>query len=338
MSLLIRRLQQGCITALTGLAVLAVALGPCAAQDMKPIFPKTRDLIGWERVEESWQVANNKDLTPMFDGGYQLYLDFGLQTVGAFTYKAVGAEDTITMTAMFFPKKDNARSYFSYLASNIPDDAKDVAISVTDLSYTSAGVYQMYALDERYFLSIVCSGDTQEMKDAAIVMMDNTTTKIMGWTDGLTPSFVLPRDGMRKYSYTLAVSKAAAKHLYPLLAQAKLDEKEDVAIANVDGAVYEDPYNCSLVILNCGSDEASAQKCMDAIAGSTQDKLVPQGAESDSRVFSNESTHKFWALKRHKANVLVAYDAADAESAQHLLQAAVDTLEKGIGNEGEGQD
>lgn len=319
------------------LAAFALSGGVSWAQDMGPIFAKTRDVPGWERLEDSWKVANNKDLTPMFNGGYQIYLDFGLMTVAAYTYEIPGTQDRITMTAHFFPKVDNARSYFSYLASSIPDDAKDLKISETAFSYSSAGVYQSYALADRYLATFICSGDSEEMRDASLILVDNLTSKIRGWTYGLQPSFVLPREGRIRYTYTCAISEPAIKHVYPMLAGSKLDENDEINIANADGAKYGDPFNCDLVIINCSGDEAGAEKAHKAIADSAQDKLVEDDEELSLHVYNNESKGTFWAARRHKTNVLVAYGAAGADEAKALVEAAVDHLEKGPEDEGEGE-
>jgi hypothetical protein len=327
-------LKVGAI-ALGGVVVAFAAAGLCLAQEMSSLYPWSDEAPGWQRIPESYKAVNRKDLTPVFDGGYQIYVDFDLQVASTTTYEYPQTDERITLTILFFRKLDDARSYFCYLASSVPDDAKDVEVSETSFSYSSAGVFQRYSIADRYMGEIVSSGDSDGIREASQTIMRGFTQKIATvGGDVLSPTFVLPKDGVRKYTYTCATSWAAAEHIYPFLEAAKLSKQDEVKLAHIDGATYDEPYTSRLAIINC-TDEAAAAKCLKAITESTQDKVVEEGKDSGPAVYKNEPKARYWAITKYAANVIVAYDAAQPDGAKSLPEAAVKHLEKGPDEKGE---
>lgn len=114
---------------LSACAVLAiVAAAAFAATAVEKLLPGKDAVKGWAVVENSLQYGKGKDLTNIYNGGYELYTDNGVVDAARQMYQRDGDYVEVTIHTMKSPKA--ADSFLKYWQK----ENKVKALSKTKLS------------------------------------------------------------------------------------------------------------------------------------------------------------------------------------------------------------
>ncbi|MDO8588261.1 MAG: hypothetical protein Q7T82_14630 [Armatimonadota bacterium] len=96
--------------------LLALAMWPAFAGQVQPaavkILPIAKDagLKGWKAVPDAQQYAKGKDLTDIYDGGYERYLEAGVLDAARNLYQR--GPDIVEVTVHTMKSKKTAETFF----------------------------------------------------------------------------------------------------------------------------------------------------------------------------------------------------------------------------------
>jgi len=144
------------ITAIAALLGTGVAASWTAADEgtLKRLLPSGKAVrAGWVRVKESFQYGAGKNLTKIYNGGYQMYLDHGVIDAAQVGYKSKAGYTTLTLHTMKSPSA--CRSFYDYWRKEAADQGKVTAMKVADATFVyhpSKNTTYAYLRNGRYLL------------------------------------------------------------------------------------------------------------------------------------------------------------------------------------------
>lgn len=144
------------ITAVAALVGAATAAS-CSSADqatLKRLLPSGKAIrAGWVEVKKSFQYGAGKDLTKIYDGGYQMYLDHGVVDAGQVGYKSKAGYTVLTLHTMKSPAA--CRSFYDYWRKEAADQGRVTTIKVAEGAFVyhpSKSSTYAYLRNGRYLL------------------------------------------------------------------------------------------------------------------------------------------------------------------------------------------
>jgi len=139
-------------------ALLGAAVGAsCAVADqanLKRLLPSGKAIrAGWVEVKGSFQYGAGKELTKIYDGGYQMYLDHGVVDAAQIGYKSKAGYTALTLHTMKSPAA--CQSFYDYWRKEAADQGKLTAMKLPDAAFVyhpSKASSYAYLRNGRYLL------------------------------------------------------------------------------------------------------------------------------------------------------------------------------------------
>jgi len=94
------------------LAMAAAAAALAAAVAPSKLLPSEKDVKGWKPIQGARVEAKGKDLTKIYDGGYQLYLDNGVTEAARDVY--IRKDVVMELTVHVMKSEKAAKDFFDY--------------------------------------------------------------------------------------------------------------------------------------------------------------------------------------------------------------------------------
>lgn len=92
--------------------LITVSIAVIAAVAPSKLLPLERDLPGWKAIPGARVEAKGKDLTKIYDGGYQFYLDHGVTEAARDVY--MRKNDVMEITVHVMKSEKAARAFFDH--------------------------------------------------------------------------------------------------------------------------------------------------------------------------------------------------------------------------------
>ncbi|MER3474809.1 MAG: hypothetical protein C4335_12465 [Armatimonadota bacterium] len=159
--------------------VLALAVAVWAEGENSPcakLLPSA-GLKGWKEVNGSYLYGKGEGLTSIYDGGYQLYLQHGVQEAAQKLYQRGDLYVTVTVHTM----KDtvSARKFVQYWreahGKHKPQALKLVG---TGFWVQAEGATTLYWAKGRFFVTVMASGSDRQSLEAGLALLKAVASKV----------------------------------------------------------------------------------------------------------------------------------------------------------------
>lgn len=124
------------MAAVAALAGAAITLSGAAAdqKSLERLLPSGKAIrAGWARVAKSLQYGSGKDLTKIYDGGYQMYLDHGVVDAAQIGYHSKAGYTVLTVHTM--KSAAGCQSFYEYWRKEAADQGKVRPLKLSDAAF-----------------------------------------------------------------------------------------------------------------------------------------------------------------------------------------------------------
>jgi hypothetical protein len=140
------------------------------------LLPKASELKGWEEVKDSFVRAKGQELTKLYDGGYNLYLEHGVVEAAQKLYR----KDKLYLTVTAHTMKDakTAVAFVTYW-NQIHKGEQPVKTRPPGTGFTliANGATTIYWANDRFFVTIMIPSAGKEAQKEALAALQVTAKK-----------------------------------------------------------------------------------------------------------------------------------------------------------------
>jgi hypothetical protein len=304
-------------------AIALLVFSPGApATDIRDTLPGPADLPGWQIVPNTLKVVSGSGLAQIYDGGFPMYLDFGVTRAATQLYRC--GDSVLTITSHELSGPDEVIAFYTHWRSGSRDqpgfrEEPDGAFSC-DYVGTAAG----YGMFGGYVLSCSTSDGSPQCREAVAAAISHAHKAIDKPGPSLIVSAKLPRRGLIAAGYRFAPNARAAARQYPELADWDWPQPDSpLSRLRVFSAAYSAPFNAEAYVSE--TDGADSARALFALARLVyrSDVVVSSAWRSGylEKVLYSRDLRFYHALRTHGSDLIYVRGAASAAAARSLAEA-----------------
>jgi len=129
------------------------------------LLPSAKELKGWKEVAGSFRFGKGESLTEIYDGGYMLYIDNGVQEAAQKIYHKDNVY--LTLTTHFMKSQKASKAFVAYWKKMFKNEKLTKTKGVGEgFTMSSNGATMTYWSNERVFVTLMATNDGKEGVEA----------------------------------------------------------------------------------------------------------------------------------------------------------------------------